>query len=61
MQNMIFKNSISWFEIPAIDINRAQKFYEAIFDTKKMFNFSVKKATFDKMHPYSFIPCKSTP
>jgi predicted enzyme related to lactoylglutathione lyase len=29
---MIFKNAISWFEIPATDINRAQKFYEAIFD-----------------------------
>ncbi|HTE02300.1 MAG TPA: VOC family protein [Mucilaginibacter sp.] len=29
---MIFKNAISWFEIPATNINRAQKFYEAIFD-----------------------------
>ncbi|HEY2580692.1 MAG TPA: VOC family protein [Mucilaginibacter sp.] len=29
---MIFKNAISWFEIPSTDINRAQKFYEAIFD-----------------------------
>ena len=29
---MIFKNAVSWFEIPAIDINRAQKFYETIFD-----------------------------
>lgn len=29
---MIFKNAISWFEIPAEDINRAQKFYEAIFE-----------------------------
>ena len=28
---MTFKNAISWFEIPAADINRAQKFYEAIF------------------------------
>ncbi len=25
------KNAISWFEIPATDINRAQKFYETIF------------------------------
>ena len=25
------KNAISWFEIPATDIDRAQKFYEAIF------------------------------
>lgn len=24
-------NAISWFEIPAIDIDRAQKFYESIF------------------------------
>ena len=24
-------NAISWFEIPAIDLERAQKFYEAIF------------------------------
>src|SRR5579862_5612256 len=29
---MIFKNAISWFEIPVADLNRAQKFYEAIFD-----------------------------
>lgn len=29
---MVFKNAISWFEIPATDIDRAQKFYEAIFD-----------------------------
>ena len=28
---MNFKNAISWFEIPATDLNRAQKFYEAIF------------------------------
>lgn len=25
------KNAISWFEIPATDIDRAQNFYEAIF------------------------------
>lgn len=25
------KHAISWFEIPATDINRAQKFYEAVF------------------------------
>ena len=31
---MIFKNAISWFEIPTKDLNRAQKFYEAIFDIK---------------------------
>lgn len=29
---MIFKHAISWFEIPTQDIDRAQKFYEAIFD-----------------------------
>jgi len=29
---MTFKNAISWFEIPAIDLNRAQKFYEMIFN-----------------------------
>jgi len=28
---MTFTNAISWFEIPTTDINRAQKFYEAIF------------------------------
>ncbi len=25
------QNAISWFEIPATDIDRAQKFYETIF------------------------------
>ena len=29
---MVFKNAISWFEIPTSDLNRAQKFYETIFD-----------------------------
>jgi predicted enzyme related to lactoylglutathione lyase len=29
---MAFKNVISWFEIPAIDLDRAQKFYENIFN-----------------------------
>jgi uncharacterized protein len=29
---MIQKNAISWFEIPATDLNRAQKFYETILD-----------------------------
>ncbi|MEO8860169.1 MAG: VOC family protein [Ginsengibacter sp.] len=27
-------NSINWFEIPALDVARAQKFYETIFDLK---------------------------
>lgn len=31
---MIFKHAISWFEIPTKDIDRAQRFYEAIFDMK---------------------------
>jgi len=30
---MTFKNAISWFEIPATDLNRAQQFYETIFGT----------------------------
>lgn len=29
---MTFTHAISWFEIPALDISRAQKFYETIFD-----------------------------
>jgi len=29
---MAFKNAISWFEIPATDLNRATKFYEGIFN-----------------------------
>jgi len=27
-------NAISWFEIPASDLNRAQKFYETIFEIR---------------------------
>jgi predicted enzyme related to lactoylglutathione lyase len=27
-------NSVNWFEIPAVDMDRAQKFYETIFDMK---------------------------
>jgi predicted enzyme related to lactoylglutathione lyase len=30
------QNAISWFEIPTTDINRAQKFYETIFDMTMM-------------------------
>jgi uncharacterized protein len=29
---MTYKSAISWFEIPATDLDRATKFYEAIFD-----------------------------
>jgi predicted enzyme related to lactoylglutathione lyase len=29
-----FTNVISWFEIPATDLNRAAKFYETIFQTQ---------------------------
>lgn len=29
---MVKKNAISWFEIPATDLERAQKFYETILD-----------------------------
>lgn len=29
-------NSLNWFEIPALDISRATKFYETIFDIKMM-------------------------
>jgi predicted enzyme related to lactoylglutathione lyase len=28
---MAFKNALSWFEIPAADLDRATKFYETIF------------------------------
>lgn len=31
---MAHKNAISWFEIPTIDLGRAQKFYETILDVK---------------------------
>ncbi|MEO8147663.1 MAG: VOC family protein [Bacteroidia bacterium] len=27
-------NSLNWFEVPALDIDRAKKFYETIFDIK---------------------------
>ena len=31
---MSFTNAISWFEIPATDLARAQTFYETVFNTK---------------------------
>jgi uncharacterized protein len=31
---MLFKNVISWFEIPTTDLDRATAFYEAIFETQ---------------------------
>jgi predicted enzyme related to lactoylglutathione lyase len=30
---MMFTNAINWFEIPATDLTRVQKFYESIFET----------------------------
>ena len=30
----MMKNAISWFEIPATDLTRAQKFYETILDIR---------------------------
>lgn len=32
LKRLIMNNAISWFEIPASDLNRATKFYEKIFD-----------------------------
>jgi uncharacterized protein len=29
---MTFKNAVSWFEIPTVDLSRAQQFYEQIFE-----------------------------
>lgn len=31
---MSFQHAISWFEIPSVDLDRAQKFYETIFNTQ---------------------------
>lgn len=31
---MSYKSAISWFEIPATDLDRATKFYETLFDVK---------------------------
>lgn len=31
---MTYKSAISWFEIPATDLDRATKFYETLFDVK---------------------------
>ncbi len=31
---MVQKNAVSWFEIPTLDIDRAEKFYETVFSIK---------------------------
>ena len=31
---MNYKSIISWFEIPATDLNRATKFYETLFNAQ---------------------------
>ncbi len=31
---MVFKHAVSWFEIPTLDIDRAQNFYESIFEIR---------------------------
>ena len=42
------KNAISWFEIPATDLDRAQKFYETIF------SFSMIPLEMDKFRMQMF-------
>jgi predicted enzyme related to lactoylglutathione lyase len=40
----IMQAKINWFEIPATDLDRAAKFYEAVFDTKlRRENFSIDR------------------
>lgn len=34
LKTNVMQHAISWFEIPATDIERAQEFYEAVFDIK---------------------------
>ena len=45
------KNAISWFEIPTKDIDRAQKFYETIFNIQlfpmELENFSMRMFPLD--------------
>jgi uncharacterized protein len=47
-------NSLNWFEIPAIDISRAKKFYESIFEIKMeemdMQNMKYAMFPFDPMN-----------
>ena len=51
---MTFKHAISWFEIPAEDLNRAQKFYETIFDMElipmDMANFEMRMFPIEDMN-----------
>jgi len=50
---MTFKNAISWFEIPTNDLERAQKFYEAIFEMQmipmEMPNFKMRMFPIEDM------------
>ena len=65
------KNAITWFDIPVIDIQRASKFYESIFDIKLQqlsFGNGLKMAVFPAedntvtgsltQHPEHYIPSK---
>lgn len=54
---MMMKNAISWFEIPVTDLDRAQKFYEAIFGIQMipMDNFHVKMRLFPIEDPMTGI------
>lgn len=47
------KHAISWFEIPTIDIDRAQQFYESIFQVKmiNMDNPAIKMRAFPLDNP----------
>ena len=57
------KNAISWFEIPVADINRAQVFYETIFNFKMIpLNFpNIKMRMFpvESQHSISGALCDS--
>jgi hypothetical protein len=52
---MVFKHAISWFEIPTVDLERAQRFYEAIFGITMipLDNPEIQMRIFPLDHPMS--------
>lgn len=67
-----FKNAITWFDIPVVNMDRAVKFYETVFDIEfnqlsfnnglKMAIFPVEEGTISgalSFHPDQYTPSKT--
>lgn len=52
---MSFTSAISWFEIPTTDLERAQRFYESVFENKRFGISAGQRQTKNDQHACSHL------